>query len=160
MSLQSNIPHTHHLSDGQLICDNEQCREKVLEKIKQINNEIQNDFITIVQNNSSENKINDNQAWHIIRLASKNLSDRLIHLFNKAEIAQIIEQYIEQNNTKQAFEKAFDHERNQNSELLITSDQLWNIYMKMCHDAVRILSKAKKERKKHVANFLVFDENL
>jgi hypothetical protein len=84
MSLRSNTSnkineHTHNLPDGQLICDNEQCREKVLDKINEINNEIKTDFNTIVQ----DNQLNNTQAWNKICLISKNLSDRLVILFNK-----------------------------------------------------------------------------
>jgi cell fate regulator YaaT (PSP1 superfamily) len=32
----SRVQHTHQLTDGQLICNNEYCREKVLEKIQKI----------------------------------------------------------------------------------------------------------------------------
>jgi hypothetical protein len=131
--------HNHQLSDGQLICDNEQCREKVLNKIQ----EIKNDFDEIVQNNSKDNQINNNQAWNIINLTTQKLSDRLILLFNKQEI---LRNFITQNNTKQAFDKAFDYEKNRESGKFITKEQLWNIYMNMCKDAVKILSKTKKER--------------
>jgi len=150
-----NCQHTHKLSDGQFICDNEQCREKVLNRIK----EIKNDFDQIVENNSKDNKINKNQAWNIINLTSKKLSDRLILIFNKQEINEIIKNFIEQNNTKQVFEKEFDYEKNQNLEEFITKEQLWDIYINMCKDAIKILSKTKNERRKYVTNFLVFDEN-
>ncbi|CAF1051402.1 unnamed protein product [Rotaria sordida] len=105
MSFKSNTSnqinqHIHHSSDEQLICNNEQCREKIFNKIKQINNEIKNDFYIIVENNSNDNKINLNQAWNIMYLMSKKLSNKLIILFHKEEICQIIEKYIKQNNIK------------------------------------------------------------
>jgi hypothetical protein len=134
--------HTHHLSNEQLICDNDQCREKVLDKIK----EIKNDFDIIVDKNSNDNKITNNQAWNIINLTSQKLSDRLILLFNKQQIEPIIQKFIEENNTKQAFEKAFDYEKNRKSEEFITKEQLWNIYIQICEDALQIISKTKKER--------------
>ncbi|CAF2492202.1 unnamed protein product [Rotaria sp. Silwood2] len=161
MSLQSNASnkinqHIHHSSDEQLICDSEQCREKVLNKIKQINNEIKNDFHIIVQNNSNDNKINLNQAWNIMHLISKKLSIELISLFHKEEISQIIETYIEQNDTKQTFEKVFNYEKKQNFEEFLTKEQLWNIYLNMCEDAIKILSKTNK---KNTINYTVVDKN-
>ncbi|CAF0921804.1 unnamed protein product [Rotaria sp. Silwood1] len=103
--------HIHVSSDEQLICENEKCRERVLNKIKQINNEIKNDFHIIVKNNSNDNKINLDQAWNIMYLTSKKLSNKLIIFFHKEEISQLIEKYIEQNNTKQTFQKAFNYKK-------------------------------------------------
>lgn len=151
----SSSEHTHQLSDGQLICDNEQCREKVLNEIK----EIENDFNEIVENNSKNNQINKSQGWKIINLTSEKLSQKLILHFNKQEIDDVIQNFIEQSHTKQQFEKIFKQEKKPKSKKFITEKQLWDFYINICKSAIEILSKTKKDRQIHVKNFLSFDEN-
>lgn len=151
----SSDMHTHQLSDGQLICDNEQCRKKVLERIE----EMKIDFEQIVLKICQHTKIDRRQAWKILQLTSTALADRLIRLLNEEEIRDVIETFLRHKKTKQAFEKAFNHEKHQQTTDSITSEQLWHIYLNLCRNAIQILSKNKKERRTYMANYLAFDEN-
>lgn len=130
-------------SNEQIICDHEQCREKILNKIKGM----KIDFIE----NISTNQIDDQQGWKIILFMSEKLSDKLVLLFNKQEIHSIIQNFIQQNQTKQTFQDLFSREKKQD---FIDKEQLWKIFIKMCEDAIILLSKSKQERQKYLSNLI------
>lgn len=144
----SSYSHTHQLSDGQLICDNEQCRENAMRRIE----EIKNHFDQIVQKNSTTNeRIDRQQGWKIVHLTSIELANRLTLLFHEEEIRDMIEKFLKHQKTKQAFDQAFDHQMIRQTTNLITGEQLWRIYLHLCRHAVEILSKTKQERRIYMA---------
>ena len=152
--------HTHQLAKGQWICDNDDCRQKLFLQIEQINAELQNEFHRFVETNSSSNRIDFQQAWRIVRLTSGGLAVKLASWLKNENISSIIDEYAENPSTQKAFRQAFDSEGDERrSKKLISEDQLWQIYQRICRDAIEILSKTPTERTTHVSNFLVFDQN-
>ncbi|CAF3089180.1 unnamed protein product [Rotaria socialis] len=115
---------TDHLCVKQLICDDAQCRERISNKAKRINDEIKNDFHKIVQNNTEDDQTNFNSTWNILCLISEKISNQLIFLFHNDKIPLIIEKYIKHKSTKHAFEKNLNYEMYQNFEGFIMNEQL------------------------------------